>query len=49
MIIAYWILVLVLFILWVIDAYRSREIAIKEIIVLVLFAILGAVVFGVPG
>lgn len=45
----YWTLVLVLFILWVIDAYRSREIAIKEIIVLVLFIIAGAALFGIPG
>ena len=47
--IAYWILVLILIVLWAVDAYRAREIGIKETIIIILFAIVGAAVFGIPG
>lgn len=43
--VAFWILTLILVILWIVDAYKAREVAIKETIIIILFVLLGVAVF----
>jgi hypothetical protein len=47
--IAFWLLLCILIVFWIVDAYKSRDVAIKETLIIILFALLGVEIFKLYG